>query len=233
MAQRQASKDFYRILKVARTATTHEIKTAYRKLAMTLHPDRNGGDKSKTVLFKEVSQAYDTLSDHEKRTAYDMTDGGFSSFHQRRRPRKDYRKVYSPRAPPGFKTFDPKKHYDMHYGDGIMEEEVRRALKRAKEAAGKEAYQSPLGKGFTFSSKKDKNPYSKRSKQGSENNEGPHVDMDYEEAYVDMNGDMKTARRITLTRELIRGRLHKRREVRIEREKYPPNRDYTNECSVM
>eukprot|EP00548_Thalassiothrix_antarctica_P001423 CAMPEP_0194146344 /NCGR_PEP_ID=MMETSP0152-20130528/20531_1 /TAXON_ID=1049557 /ORGANISM="Thalassiothrix antarctica, Strain L6-D1" /LENGTH=233 /DNA_ID=CAMNT_0038846839 /DNA_START=263 /DNA_END=964 /DNA_ORIENTATION=- len=233
MAHQKVSKDFYKILKVTRTATTHDIKTSYRRLALTLHPDRNGGDKQKTIMFREVSEAYAILSDHSKRTTYDMTYGGGStSSSQRRRPRADYRKVYSPRAPPGFKTFDAKKHYDMHYGNGIMEEEVRRALKRAKEAAGKEVYQSPLGPGFTFDPKSSHNPYSRRSKQG--NNNGPEIEIEYEEAFMDTDGLMSAAKRLTITRELIKGRLHKRREVRVERQRSPKkNEAGTNECSVM
>jgi DnaJ-class molecular chaperone len=227
-------KDFYRILNVSKTSTTHEIKSAYRKLAMALHPDRNEGDPSKTSLFKEASEAYDTLSDHKKRTAYDMMQG-HDHQHKRRKPPPNYRKVYSPRPPPGFKTFDPKKHYDMHYGDGMMKEEVERAFRRAKEAAGKEAYTSPIGPGFSFSSDQDRNPYSRKSTQQGPKANGLHIDIEYEEAhfYDSNSGNMSDAKRVVNHREHIRGRLHDRRRMRVERQQRQTSPRQESGCSVM
>ena len=64
--------DFYDTLGVSRTATADEIKKAYRKLAAKLHPDRNPGDKEAEAKFKEVSAAYEVLSDAAKRERYDQ-----------------------------------------------------------------------------------------------------------------------------------------------------------------
>src|SRR5688572_29518277 len=64
-------RDYYEILGVTRTAEPTEIKKAYRKLAMEFHPDRNPGDKSCEEKFKEASEAYEVLSDDDKRAAYD------------------------------------------------------------------------------------------------------------------------------------------------------------------
>lgn len=64
-------KDPYEILGVAKTATQDEIRKAYRKLAKTLHPDLNPGDKAAEARFKEVGGAYDLLSDEEKRRRFD------------------------------------------------------------------------------------------------------------------------------------------------------------------
>ena len=64
-------KDYYEILGVAKTATPDEIRGAFRKLALKFHPDRNPGDKEAEKKFKQISQAYDVLSDDEKRKQYD------------------------------------------------------------------------------------------------------------------------------------------------------------------
>jgi molecular chaperone DnaJ len=63
--------DFYAVLGVARTASDEDIKKAYRKLAMTYHPDRNGGSKDAEERFKEITEAYDVLRDPQKRGMYD------------------------------------------------------------------------------------------------------------------------------------------------------------------
>lgn len=66
-----AKRDYYEVLGVARTASADEIKKAYRKLAMKHHPDRNPDDKSAEDKFKEANEAYEVLSDEDKRAAYD------------------------------------------------------------------------------------------------------------------------------------------------------------------
>jgi molecular chaperone DnaJ len=72
-----ARPDYYRVLGVGKNATEAEIKKSYRKLARQYHPDRNAGDKKAEERFKEISQAYDVLSDPEKRKAYDRGSGPF------------------------------------------------------------------------------------------------------------------------------------------------------------
>jgi DnaJ-class molecular chaperone len=63
--------DFYQRLGVAKTASQDDIKKAFRKLARKHHPDKNAGDKASEEKFKEINQAYETLSDPEKRKQYD------------------------------------------------------------------------------------------------------------------------------------------------------------------
>jgi molecular chaperone DnaJ len=65
-------RDYYEILGVPKNASDEEIKKAYRKLAMKYHPDRNEGDKNAEAKFKEAKEAYEMLSDAQKRAAYDQ-----------------------------------------------------------------------------------------------------------------------------------------------------------------
>ena len=76
--------DYYKILGVGKNASDEEIKKSYRKLARQYHPDRNSGDKKAEERFKEISQAYDVLSDPEKRKAYDRGTGPFGVRDARR-----------------------------------------------------------------------------------------------------------------------------------------------------
>ena len=75
-------RNFYEVLGVERTATQDEIKSAYRKLAMKYHPDRNQGSEEAAEKFKEINEANETLSDPEKRKQYDyeLDHPGMSGF---------------------------------------------------------------------------------------------------------------------------------------------------------
>ncbi|MBQ2025645.1 MAG: DnaJ domain-containing protein, partial [Paludibacteraceae bacterium] len=83
-------RDYYEVLGVAKTATADEIKKAYRKKAIQYHPDKNPGDKKAEEMFKEAAEAYDVLSDPQKRQRYDQFGhagmggaaggGGFGGF---------------------------------------------------------------------------------------------------------------------------------------------------------
>lgn len=65
-------RDYYEVLGVDRGASTDELKKSYRKLALKYHPDRNPGDKTSEEKFKEIAEAYEVLSDPQKKSAYDQ-----------------------------------------------------------------------------------------------------------------------------------------------------------------
>ncbi len=90
MNTRVSKADYYEVLGVSREASDQELKSAYRKLALKYHPDRNPGDDAAEEKFKEASEAYQVLSDADKRAAYDRfghagvgaagAGGGFGGF---------------------------------------------------------------------------------------------------------------------------------------------------------
>ena len=71
VTDKMTKRDYYEILGVSKSATSDEIKKAYRKVAMQFHPDRNPGDKPAEEKFKEAAEAYEILSDADKRAQYD------------------------------------------------------------------------------------------------------------------------------------------------------------------
>jgi len=88
-----SKRDYYEVLGINKTASEEEIKSAYRKLAKKYHPDMNQGDKGAEAKFKELNEAYEVLSDKEKKVRYDQfghagvdpngfggTGGGFEGF---------------------------------------------------------------------------------------------------------------------------------------------------------
>ena len=77
-------RDYYEVLEIVKTASFEEIKKAYRKKAIQYHPDKNPGDKVAEEKFKEAAEAYEILSDEQKRAQYDRyghnAPGGFGGF---------------------------------------------------------------------------------------------------------------------------------------------------------
>ena len=79
-------RDYYKILEVERKASQDEIKKTYRKLAMKYHPDKNPDNKEAEEKFKELNEAYQVLSDPEKRARYDQLGSSYSQWQQRGAP---------------------------------------------------------------------------------------------------------------------------------------------------
>src|SRR5260221_6802033 len=73
-------KDYYQSLGISRSASADEIRAAYRKLAMKYHPDRNPNDKPAEEKFKEINEAYQVLSDPQKRARYDQLGSAYSQY---------------------------------------------------------------------------------------------------------------------------------------------------------
>lgn len=106
-------RDYYEVLEVGKAASADEIKTAYRKLARQYHPDRNPGDKQAEGKFKEVQEAYDVLSDKDKRSKYDRFghvggDGGFGRGGPRSQPFH-----WGGGGPGGFQEMNPEEAAEL------------------------------------------------------------------------------------------------------------------------
>ena len=182
--------------------------------------------------------------DKTKRNAHDKVLNGYSrtSSNSFSGPMPNYRKVYAPQPPPGFKTFDAKKHYDMHYGDGMMKEEIERARKRAERAGGRGTgyeYQSPLGEGFDYTAGAS-NPFrstrrDNKKRYRAPNGGGTSEDIEYEEGYMDVgSGEYSSAKSQFRGREIVSERMKQRRKMRRRNRGDPMNGDIRDEsCTIM
>ena len=144
-----AQRDYYEILGVSRNADAAEIKKAYRKLAVKFHPDKNPGDPTAEDKFKELGQAYEALSDPDKRAAYDRyghdafsggMGGGRSGFHD---PADIFSQVFGGAFGGGFEEFfggassrkksGKQRGSDLRYDLKITLEEAARGVEKELE----------------------------------------------------------------------------------------------------
>ena len=95
-------KDYYQTLGVSRNADDKEIKKAFRKLARQYHPDKNPGDKKSEEKFKEINEAYEVLSDPEKRQKYDQFGNDWDKFSRMGGTANDFWSQWARQQPGGF-----------------------------------------------------------------------------------------------------------------------------------
>lgn len=117
-------KNYYKILNVSNNANLNDIKKSYRKLAKQWHPDKNLGDKNAEERFKEISEAYDVLSDSVKRKKFDdFINVGKTSTNYSYRKASDFsQETYEPEFSDFFKQFFKKKNkkkYSYFKGDDL------------------------------------------------------------------------------------------------------------------
>lgn len=124
-----AGKDYYSILGISRNASEREIKQAYRKLARQYHPDVNSGDKSAEAKFKQINEAYEVLSDKEKRRKYDQFGDQWQyadQFAQARRQQTPFRDFSQAGGQSfRFEEADLGSLFDGLFGGGIRRRQVR------------------------------------------------------------------------------------------------------------
>ena len=190
---------------------------------MEFHPDRNDGCEQKAKAFKNATEAYSTLSNKTQRNAYDRELSSryhpnyeYGHVHYQKQTvdqrTAHYRKVYAPRPPPGFKIFDHEKHQRMHYGDGIMEEEIERMRLRAQKAGSFNLeYQSPLGKGFKLNIGSTSTKTNHRWKKDLKRTRSDGVE--FESAYMNVS-EFAEPTRAVLAKDIVLKRMNARRNKR-------------------
>ena len=87
--------DYYKILEVSENADILKIKKQYRKLAMKYHPDRNAGDKRAVKKFREITEAYEVLSNGEKRKEYDYKRENENNHTKKKNDKENFKNKYS------------------------------------------------------------------------------------------------------------------------------------------
>jgi molecular chaperone DnaJ len=126
-------KNYYEVLGVEKSATLEEIKKVYKKLAKKYHPDLNQGNKEAEQKFIEIKEAYDTLSDEDKRKSYDVKlDGGSSdSTYQQEGRKKNTRS--EPAEPAKFDFEEVERSFERFFGFNPRTNKVNIETEKQKE----------------------------------------------------------------------------------------------------
>lgn len=133
-----ANKNYYDVLGVDKNATPEQIKSAYRKLAMKYHPDRNQGDEKAAEKFKEINEAHEVLSDETKRKNYDTfgdpngNPGGFGGFGGFEGGFGDFGDIFSNIFGGGFGGFGGSRSAHTEVGEDIQREMTLSFMDAAK-----------------------------------------------------------------------------------------------------
>jgi curved DNA-binding protein len=187
-------KDYYAILGVKKTAETIEIKKTFRQLALKYHPDRNQGNKAAEAKFKEISEAYDVLSDQDKRVEYD----GFGQYWEKSSESKE---ANAGRRSP---SSDPKSKEDFNTTDfsqyGNFDDFINELLGR---------FSSPSSSNTSSTSSAPQNPqrsnnfydFGRQETSIPLNDDEVSINLSYAEAF------RGTTRRINLIQETVEVRI--------------------------
>lgn len=136
-------KDYYRVLGVSQTATQEDIKKAFRKLARKHHPDVNPGDQAAGEKFKELSEAYEVLSDPEKRQKYDQFGSQWQQYAQTGGRPEDFNWSQwqaQPGAGATYRTVTPEEFAEVFGEEGHFSGFFENLFGRGARGPGPEAY---------------------------------------------------------------------------------------------
>ncbi|MEW4370470.1 J domain-containing protein [Paenibacillus kandeliae] len=109
-------KNWYQVLEVPQQASPQQIKQAYRKLAKQYHPDRNQGSAQAEQMFKQIQQAYETLSDEQRRSQYDQTLTGNTSEPHSSSAQNHAAKRSTATASPDFDPRNVQAQFERFFG---------------------------------------------------------------------------------------------------------------------
>ena len=111
-------KNYYQILGIDRKATKEEIKTAFKKLAIQFHPDKNAGDKTAEEKFKLINEAHSTLSDTKKKALYDqkLDYASYQNYTRYTAENDKYTRNFNPKYQTGFDYKKVKEDYENRNG---------------------------------------------------------------------------------------------------------------------
>ena len=135
-------RDYYIVLGITKSATADEIKKAYRKLAVKFHPDKNPGDKNAEDVFKEINEAYQVLSDPEKRKKYDTLGENWRHYEQQGGQTKE--------------DFDWSKYHNANTGN---QQNYSSSNQQFEGEQFSDFFESIFGKGFNSGKSQTSKPY--------------------------------------------------------------------------